>query len=67
MANIVTANPATIDLDPAPFPVEWIIDGTPEARAREIARSDDATMKASDNTPVCKNCAPMYRPERNRP
>jgi uncharacterized cupin superfamily protein len=45
VANIVTANPATIDLDPAPFPVEWIIDGTPEARAREIARSDDATMK----------------------
>ena len=43
--NIVTANPATVELTPAPFPREWIIDGTPEARAREIARSDDGTMR----------------------
>jgi uncharacterized cupin superfamily protein len=43
--NIVTANPATVELTPAPFPREWIIDGTPEARAREIACSDDGTMR----------------------
>jgi uncharacterized protein len=42
--NIVTANPAEVDLDPAPFPREWIIEGTPEARAKEIARSDDRSM-----------------------
>ena len=43
--QIVTANPSEVTLDPAPFPQEWVLEGTPQACAKEIARSDDATMK----------------------
>lgn len=43
--HIVTASPSTIELDDAPFPSEWVIEGTPRARAKEIARSDDTSMK----------------------
>jgi hypothetical protein len=43
--RIVTASPSTIDLDPSPFPREWVLEGNPLARAREIARSDDASMR----------------------
>jgi uncharacterized protein len=42
--HIVTANPATIDLEPSFFPREWVLEGNPQARAKEIARSDDASM-----------------------
>ncbi len=43
--HIVTANPSEVELDDAPFPREWVLEGTPRARAKEIARSDDASMK----------------------
>ena len=43
--NIVTANPAEVQLDPSPFPEEWVLEGRPQACAKEIARSDDARMK----------------------
>lgn len=43
--QIVTANPAKIQLDPSPFPQEWVLEGNPQACAKEIARSDDAKMK----------------------
>ncbi|HZT89198.1 MAG TPA: cupin domain-containing protein [Stellaceae bacterium] len=43
--KIVTANPAEVELDPAPFPREWVLEGTPQARAKEIARSGDGAMK----------------------
>jgi len=43
--HIVTANPSEVALDDAPFPREWVLEGTPRARAKEIARSDDASMK----------------------
>jgi len=42
--RLVTADPATIELQPAPFPEEWVIEGRPQARAREIARSPDGAM-----------------------
>src|ERR1700681_4947622 len=45
--QIVTANPAEIELGPSPFPNEWVLDGTPQARAKEIARSQDATMRVT--------------------
>ena len=51
--NIVAANPAETELDPAPFPQEWIIDGAPKARAKEIARSADAIIKV-----VVWSCTP---------
>jgi uncharacterized cupin superfamily protein len=41
--SIVIADPATVSLEPAPIRAEWIVEGTPEARARELARSDDGT------------------------
>jgi uncharacterized cupin superfamily protein len=43
--QIVTANPAEIELCPSPFPEEWVLEGTPQARANEIARSQDGTMR----------------------
>jgi uncharacterized cupin superfamily protein len=45
LKQIVTANPAEIELGPSPFPDEWVLDGTPQARAKEIARSQDGTMR----------------------
>jgi uncharacterized cupin superfamily protein len=42
---LVTADPASIELQPAPFPEEWILEGRPHARAREIACSQDGAMK----------------------
>jgi uncharacterized cupin superfamily protein len=45
MSNqLVTADPSSVELQPAPFPEEWIIEGRPQARAREIARSQDGAM-----------------------
>jgi uncharacterized protein len=43
--RILTASPADIQLVPSPFPEEWLLDGHPQACAREIARSDDAAMQ----------------------
>jgi uncharacterized cupin superfamily protein len=42
---VVTASPASVELDPAPFPPEWVLDGTPQAHAKEIARSHDGAMR----------------------
>jgi hypothetical protein len=41
---IVTATPAEIELPASPFPQEWVLDGTPQACAKEIARSRDGAM-----------------------
>jgi hypothetical protein len=38
---IVIAPPAEVELAPAPIPTDWIIAGTPEARSRQLARSQD--------------------------
>jgi uncharacterized cupin superfamily protein len=40
----VIANPATVELAPSPFPQEWIIEGSPQARATAIAHSHDRAM-----------------------
>lgn len=53
MEHIVTANPAAVELERAPFPEEWVLEGNPEARAKEIARSDDARM-----TVIVWSCTP---------
>jgi uncharacterized cupin superfamily protein len=39
--QIVIAQPAVVDLHDAPIPAEWIIEGTPRARARKLADSAD--------------------------
>ena len=42
--SIVLASAATMaDLEPAPIPPDWILSGTPEAHAKELAKSHDAT------------------------
>jgi uncharacterized protein len=41
--QIAFADPATVALDPAPIEAGWIVEGTPQARARELARSADGT------------------------
>jgi uncharacterized protein len=41
--QIIFADPATVALDPAPINPGWIVEGTPQARARELARSADGT------------------------
>ena len=38
---IVVAPPAEVELAPAPIPADWILAGTPEARSRQLARSQD--------------------------
>jgi uncharacterized cupin superfamily protein len=45
LQQIVTANPAETELGPSPFPDEWVLAGQPQARAKEIARSHDGTMR----------------------
>jgi uncharacterized protein len=40
---IVIADPSSVALGPAPIDPGWILEGTPEARARELARSGDGT------------------------
>ena len=34
---------STIQLSPAPIPSEWVLQGTPQARVRVVATSDDNT------------------------
>jgi uncharacterized protein len=41
--QIIFADPATVALDPSPIVPGWIVEGTPQARARELARSADGT------------------------
>jgi uncharacterized cupin superfamily protein len=41
--SIVIAAAATADLEPAPVPPDWILNGTPEARNKELAKSHDRT------------------------
>ena len=43
-AGIITARTSEIGLEPAPFPVQWVMEGRPQAYAKEIARSRDGTM-----------------------
>ena len=42
--HVIVANPATVELVPSPFPAEWVLDGTPQARATAIAHSRDGAM-----------------------
>ena len=41
--SIVIADPASVALKPAPIVPGWIIEGDPQAQAKELARSDDGT------------------------
>ena len=41
--QIIFADPTTVALDPAPIKPGWVVEGTPQARARELARSADGT------------------------
>lgn len=41
--SIVMADGAAADLSPAPIPRDWILNGTPEARSKELAKSHDGT------------------------
>ena len=41
--SIVIADPATVALELAPIAPDWIVEGNPVARAKELARSDDGT------------------------
>jgi len=40
---IVIAAAGTADLEPAPVSPEWVLNGTPETRSKELARSHDGT------------------------
>jgi uncharacterized cupin superfamily protein len=46
--SIVIVPAATADLKAAPIPRDWILNGTPEARNSELARSDDRTSYVID-------------------
>jgi len=41
--QIVIADPSTVALDPFPIEPGWVVEGIPEARAKELARSADGT------------------------
>jgi uncharacterized cupin superfamily protein len=41
MPPITIAPPANVDLSSAPIPAGWILAGAPEARSRQLARSQD--------------------------
>jgi len=41
MPPIVIASSAKVELAPAPIPPDWVLAGTPEARSRQLARSQD--------------------------
>ena len=43
MSNVI-ANPATVELFPSSFPAEWVLEGSPQARATSIAASQDGAM-----------------------
>lgn len=41
--SILTAIPATVELQPEPIPAEWVLGGAPVARCKKIVRSRDRT------------------------
>ena len=43
LKSIMMADPATIELAPEPIPQEWILNGAPAARSKNLARSRDWT------------------------
>ena len=49
MANRIVLIPAgTADLTPAPIPADWILNGTPETRDKQLARSKDRMAAVFD-------------------
>jgi uncharacterized cupin superfamily protein len=40
---VVFAAPADVELDPAPIPADWVIEGNPVARSKRLAASADGT------------------------
>jgi uncharacterized cupin superfamily protein len=42
-AQVLTGivDPRTVELNPAPITADWVIEGTPDTRGREIAHTDD--------------------------
>jgi len=40
---VVFAVPADVELNPAPIPADWIIEGRPQARSKRLATSADGT------------------------
>lgn len=40
---VIFADPATVELHPAPIPQDWIIEGKPEARSKRLATSADGS------------------------
>jgi len=50
---VIFAAPADVDLDPAPIPADWIIEGNPQARSRRLASSADGT-----STIMAWSCTP---------
>jgi hypothetical protein len=44
LQHVITANPATVELAPSPFPAEWVLEGCPQAHATAIAHSRDGAM-----------------------
>jgi hypothetical protein len=46
--QIVVADLSAVALDPAPIEPSWIIEGAPEARTKELARSADGTAVVVD-------------------
>ena len=43
--HVVTSAPDRVELHPATFPAEWILDGNPVSHIKEIARSRDCAMR----------------------
>jgi uncharacterized protein len=42
--QVVSVNPATVELSASPFPAEWVLEGSPQAQATAIAHSRDGAM-----------------------
>jgi hypothetical protein len=40
---VIFAAPADVELNPAPIPSDWIIEGNPQARSKRLASSADGT------------------------
>jgi uncharacterized protein len=50
---VVFAVPADVELEPAPIPAAWIIEGAPQARSKRLAYSADST-----STIMAWSCTP---------
>ena len=46
--SIVFVTAGTSDLEPAPIPADWILNGTPETRNKELAQSQDRSATVFD-------------------